>query len=67
MLSRSEPQKQIEIATSKITEKFLDFGKFEPQRSYKHGSYKKKKGGKIHLSNVGQSRNSVISVSPTTR
>ena len=43
MLSRSEPQKEIEIATSKITTMFLNFGKFEPQRSYKHGSYKKKK------------------------
>ena len=41
MLSRSEPQKEIEIATSKITTMFLNFGKFEPQRSYKHGSYKK--------------------------
>ena len=43
MLSRSEPQKEIEIATSKITTMFLNFGKFEPQRSYKHGSYKKKR------------------------
>ena len=43
MLSRSEPQREIEIATSKLTTMFLNFGKFEPQCSYKHGSYKKKK------------------------
>ena len=43
MISRSEPQKEIEIATNKITTMFLNFGKSEPQRSYKHGSYKKKK------------------------
>ena len=42
MLSRSEPQKEIEIATNKITTMFLYFSKSEPQRSYKHGSYKKK-------------------------
>ena len=41
MLSRSEPQKEIEIATSEITTMFLNFGKFEPQRFYKHGSYRK--------------------------
>ena len=43
MLSRSEPREEIEIATSKLTTMFLNFGKSEPQRSYKHGSYKKKK------------------------
>ena len=43
MLSGSESQKEIDIATSKITTTFLNFGNFEPQRSYKHGSYKKKK------------------------
>ena len=43
MLSRSEPEGEIEIATNKITTMFLYFGKSEPQRSYKHGSYKKKK------------------------
>ena len=43
MLSRSEPQEEIEIATNKITTMFLYFGKSEPQRSYKHGSYKKKR------------------------
>ena len=43
MLSRSEPREEIEIATNKITTMFLYFGKSEPQRSYKHGSYKKKK------------------------
>ena len=43
MISRSEPRKEIEIATNKITTMFLNFGKSEPQRSYKHGSYKKKK------------------------
>ena len=43
MLSRSEPREEIEIATNKITAMFLNFGKSEPQRSYKHGSYKKKK------------------------
>ena len=48
MLSRSEPQKEIEIVTSKLTTMFLNFGKFEPQRSYKHGSYKKKKVYCIH-------------------
>jgi len=42
MLSRSEPQEEIEIATNKITTMFLYFGIFEPQCSYKHGSYKKK-------------------------
>ena len=41
MLSRFEPQKEIEIATSEITTMFLNFGKFEPQRFYKHGSYRK--------------------------
>ena len=43
MLSQPEPQKEIEIATNKITTMFLNFCKSEPQRSYKHGSYKKKK------------------------
>ena len=43
MLSRSEPQEEIEIATNKITTMFLYIGKSEPQRSYKHGSYKKKR------------------------
>ena len=43
MLSRSEPREEIEIATNRITTMFLYFGKSEPQRSYKHGSYKKKK------------------------
>ena len=43
MISRSEPRKEIEIATNKITTMFLNFGKSEPQRSYKHGSYKKKR------------------------
>ena len=43
MLSRSEPREEIEIATNKITTMFLNFGKSEPQRSYKHGSYEKKK------------------------
>jgi len=43
MLSRSEPREEIEIATNKITTMFLYFGRSEPQRSYKHGSYKKKK------------------------
>ena len=43
MIFRSEPRKEIEIATNKITTMFLNFGKSEPQRSYKHGSYKKKK------------------------
>ena len=43
MTSRSEPRKEIEIATNEITTMFLNFGQFEPQRSYKHGSYKKKK------------------------
>jgi len=43
MLSRSEPQEEVEVATNKITTMFLYFGKSEPQRSYKHGSYKKKK------------------------
>ena len=43
MISRSEPQKEIEIATNKITTMFLNFDESEPQRSYKHGSYKKKK------------------------
>ena len=43
MLSRSEPQEEIEIATNKITTMFLYFGKSEPQCSYKHGSYKKKR------------------------
>ena len=43
MISRSEPRKEIEIATSKLTTMFLNLGKSEPQRSYKHGSYKKKK------------------------
>jgi len=43
MLSRSEPQEEIEIATNKITTMFLYLGKSEPQRSYKHGSYKKKR------------------------
>ena len=43
MLSRSEPQEEIEIAANKITTMFLYFGKSEPQRSYKHGSYKKKR------------------------
>ena len=43
MLSRSEPQEVIEIATNKITTMFLYFGKSEPQRSYKHGSYKRKR------------------------
>ena len=42
MLSRSDPQEEIEIATNKITTVFLYFGKSEPQRFYKHGSYKKK-------------------------
>ena len=42
MLSRSEPQKEKEVATNKINTMFLYFGKSEPQRSYKHGSYKKK-------------------------
>ena len=42
MLSRSEPWEEIEIATNKITTMFLYFGKSGPQRSYKHGSYKKK-------------------------
>ena len=46
MLSRSEPQEEIEIATNKITTMFLYFGKSEPQRSYKHGSYKKTSLGK---------------------
>ena len=41
MISRSEPQKG--IATNKITIMFLNFGKSEPQHSYKHGFYKKKK------------------------
>ena len=44
MIFRSEPRKEIEIATNKITTMFLNFGKSEPQRSYKHGSYKKKQG-----------------------
>ena len=43
MISRSEPRKEIEIATNKITTMFLNFDESEPQRSYKHGSYKKKK------------------------
>ena len=43
MLSRSEPRDEIEIATNRITTMFLYFGKSEPQRSYKHGSYKKKR------------------------
>ena len=43
MISRSEPRKEIEIATNKITTMFLNFDKSEPQRSYKHGSYQKKK------------------------
>ena len=43
MLSRSEPREEIEIATNKITTMFLYFSKSEPQRSYKHGSYKKKR------------------------
>ena len=43
MISQSEPRKEIEIATYKITTMFLNFGKSEPQRSYKNGSYKKKK------------------------
>ena len=42
MLSRSEPQEEIEIATNKVTTMFLYFGISEPQCSYKHGSYKKK-------------------------
>ena len=37
MLSRSEPREEIEIATYKITTIFLNFGKSEPQCSYKHG------------------------------
>ena len=43
MLSRSEPREEIEIATNKITTMFLNFSKSEPQRSYKDGSYKKKR------------------------
>ena len=43
VLSGLNAWKEIEIATSKTTTMFLNFGKFEPQRSYKHGSYKKKK------------------------
>ena len=43
MIFRSEPRKEIEIATNKITTMFLNFDKSEPQRSYKHGSYQKKK------------------------
>ena len=43
MLSQSEPREEIEIATNKITTMFLNFGKSEPQRSYKHGFYKEKK------------------------
>ena len=43
MLSRSEPQEEIEIATNKITTMFFYFGKSEPQRSFKRGSYKKKR------------------------
>ena len=43
ILSGLKAWKETEIATSKITTMFLNFGKFEPQRSYKHGSYKKKK------------------------
>ena len=42
MLSRFDPRDEIEIATNKITIMFIYFGKSEPQRSYKHGSYKKK-------------------------
>ena len=41
MIFRSEPRK--EIATNKITTMFLNFDESEPQRSYKHGSYKKKR------------------------
>ena len=43
MLSRSEPREEIEIAANKIATMFLNFGNTEPERSYKHGSYKKKK------------------------
>ena len=43
MLSRSEPREEIEIATNRITTMFLNFSKSELQRSYKHGSCKKKK------------------------
>ena len=42
MIFRSEPWKEIEIATNNITTMFLYFGKSELQCSYKHGSYKKK-------------------------
>ena len=43
IISQSEPPKEIDTATNKITTMFLNFGKSEPQHSYKHGSYKKKK------------------------
>ena len=36
-------EKEIEIATNKITTMFLNLRESEPQCSYKHGSYKKKK------------------------
>ena len=35
MFSGSEPREEIEIATDRITTMFLNFGKSEPQRSYK--------------------------------
>ena len=43
MVSLSEHQKEINIATNKLTTMFLSFAKSEPQRSYKHGSNKKNK------------------------
>ena len=56
MLSRSEPWGEIEIATNRITTMFLYFGKSEPQRSYKHGSYKKKKSVPIRIRSASLSR-----------
>ena len=43
MLSRSEPREERVIVTNKIFTMFLNFCKSEPQRSYTHGSYEKKK------------------------
>ena len=43
MLSWSEPREEIEIAIYKIITMILNFGKSEPQHSYKHGLYKKRK------------------------
>ena len=43
MIFWSEPRIEIEIVTKKITTMFLNLGKFEPERSYKRGSYEKKK------------------------